>query len=91
MFCNLTIKNPTQKTKKIKIEADFTDDEKNGLLKEGKLIGYSVLNDCDYFIASKGKNNIEVVFIGEYGGNNQKTNRLLPDIKIVELDNKNID
>ena len=28
MFCNLTIKNPTQKTKKIKIEADFADDEK---------------------------------------------------------------
>lgn len=77
--------------KKSKDYSKFSEDKHCSLLKESTLTGYSVQNNTDCFILSEGKNNIDVVFIGEYGGNNQKANRLLPDILITEVHDENSD
>lgn len=91
LYCNLTIENNSHVQKRVKITANFSEDKRCGLLKESTLTGYSVQSNTNYFMLSEGKNNIDVVFIGEYGGNNQKANRLLPDILITEVHDENSD
>ena len=85
IYCNLLIKNPNNDDTKIALSGVFENDVKNGLLKKSPLNGYA--SDCETteFKLEKGDNWIEVIFIGDYAGKNQKYDRLLPEIIINTL------
>lgn len=85
IYCNVLIENPKKDNAQITLEGTFGNDVKNGLLKEATLQGYSIDCETSTFELVKGDNIIEVVFIGEYGGNYQKHDKLLPQINIKEL------
>ena len=85
IHCSVLVKNPGNDNAKISLSGVFENDKKIGLLKEELLNGYS--DDCETteFNLKRGDNRIEVVFIGDYAGTNQKYDRLLPRIIINEL------
>lgn len=90
IYCNVLIKNSKKDSVKIALSGVFENDVKNGLLKEALLKeallnGYSSDFETTEFNLEKGDNWIEVVFIGDHAGKNQKYDRLLPEIKISEL------
>jgi len=86
IYCTILIENPTNAETNITLSANFDNDVKLGLLKESSLDGYQPDLETKTFKLIKGDNWIDVVFIGEYAGKNQKHDRLLPDIqlKVVE-------
>ena len=85
IYCNVLIKNPNKDAVKIALSGLFENDVKNGLLKESLLTGYASDFETTEFNLGNGDNWIEVVFIGDYAGKNQKYDRLLPEIRIIEL------
>lgn len=86
IYCTILVKNPTKAETTITLSANFDNDVKMGLLKESSLDGYQSNLETKTFKLNKGDNWIDVVFIGEYAGKNQKHDRLLPDIqmKVIE-------
>ncbi len=86
IYCTILIENPTKSEANITLSANFDDDVKLGLLEEASLDGYQPDLETKTFKLIKGDNWIDVVFIGDYAGKNQKHDRLLPDIqlKVVE-------
>lgn len=85
IYCDVLIKNPDKDDAKIALSGVFENDVKNGLLKEPLLNGYASDFETTEFNLKNGDNRIEVVFIGDYAGKNQKYDRLLPEIKIIKL------
>ena len=85
IYCNLLIKNPDKTNAKIAISGVFDNDVKSGLLKQSLLSGYTSDLETTEFNLEKGNNWIEVVFVGDYAGRNQKYDRLLPEIRINKL------
>lgn len=85
IYCNVLIKNPYKDITKIALSGIFENDVKNGLLKESLLTGYASDFETTEFKLENGDNWVEVVFIGDYAGKSQKYDRLLPQIKISEL------
>ena len=85
IYCSLLIENKDDCEKKVELEALFEQDKLNGLLKDDPLQGFA--SDCEttQFDLVKGSNRIEVVFIGEHGGANEKHDRKLPQIQIIEV------
>ena len=82
----LTIKNTGSAKQKVKMTADFDEDKKAGLLKESHLVGYEEnLHSNEFTIKSGTNNDVAVVFIGEFAGNNQKQDRVLPKINIERV------
>ena len=82
IYCTLLITNPTNTEKNLAFSANFENDVKIGLLKEGQLVGYQTDLKTNIFTIDKGENWIDVVFLGEYAGTNKKYDRLLPNIQI---------
>ena len=85
IYCNLLIKNSDKTNAKIAISGVFDNDVKSGLLKQSLLSGYTSDLETTEFNLEKGNNWIEVVFVGDYAGRNQKYDRLLPEIRINKL------
>lgn len=85
IHCNILIKNPNQNEVNVALAGTFNDDAENGLLKNPILDGYSSNCQTKTFILQRGDNWLDVVFIGEYAGKNQKCDRLLPEIQIIEV------
>ena len=81
IYCTLLIENFTETEKNIALMASFEDDVKNGLLKETIIDGYTNDGDAKIFQLQKGKNQLDVVFIGQHAGGYQKHDRTLPKIK----------
>jgi len=86
IVCNVLINNPNIEAAKVTLSGLFENDVKNGLLKEALLPGYATDCETAEFNLEKGDNRIEVVFIGDYAGTNQKHDRLLPEIRISETE-----
>lgn len=83
IVCELEICNNTNHEKVVKLLGDFTEDKKHCLVKNSKVEGYE--GEGSYNISVRpGKQRIRVVFKDEFGGNNQKHSRNLPDIEIIE-------
>jgi hypothetical protein len=83
IVCSLFINNLTRNEQTIEFIADCSDDVEGGLLKYAELHGYDEDYETVKFYFPTGQTRIEVTFIGEFAGNAQKQNRLLPDITIV--------
>ena len=86
IHCYLVIVNNTENEHIIKLNADFSDDAKNKLLIESTLVGCDK-NGNDHFEVKGGqKRELNIDFIGTYGGNPHKLDRNLPQIDIVMED-----
>ena len=86
IYCTLFIENQSDIEKNVVLKASLDNDAKNGLLKEAVIDGYSVDGSTKTFKLKAGENQIDVVFIGDYAGNEEKIDRLLPDIEIIEIE-----
>ena len=85
LSCDIMIENSTSSDKTVSILANFEEDKENGLLKEAKIVGVDPETNNDYFvIPAYQSKRCRVVFIGTFGGNDQKQNRLLPELKVIE-------
>ena len=82
IHCTILVENPTNAERNVTFSANFENDVKIGLLKTAQLDGYQTDLETNSFTINKGDNWIDVVFIGEYAGKNQKHDRLLPDIQM---------
>ena len=80
--CYIVIFNNSSEEKIIKIKGDFSEDAKNGLVKESELCGYTIENVSESIKLKPGENKLNIVFIGVFGGNYKKNNRLLPQMTI---------
>lgn len=84
--CCITLENNTLEEKIIKLSSVDKDDVDIGLLKDSHL--YAIDENGNEFtgnISPKTKSKYNVTFVGEYGGNMQKSNRLVPGKISVEI------
>ena len=84
--CHLCLNNQSGENKSVCLMGDFSEDEKAGLLKEKNLIAtHKSASDQLLFELLPGENVFDVLFVGSWGGNDQKANRLLPEIVVVPI------
>ena len=82
--CHYAILNQTNSTFSVQLCGDFEKDRQLGLIKEPQLLAKNSIEDDDtYFEISPGKNEMDVVFVGTFGGTEKKADRLLPDTVVV--------
>ena len=84
----ISLRNNSSKTKKVKILGDFQKEVDIGLLKENNLEAYFV-EEASSVIVIDGNSTLKYVkveFVGEYAGNAIMSNRLLSQIKVIEID-----
>lgn len=86
IYCTLYVENKSVSQKVVEIMALFENDAQNGLLKEDAAVGYSIDKGENKINLYNGENQIDIVFIGEYAGTPQKSDRLLPEIVITEIE-----
>lgn len=81
--CHLVLENTYNSSKVVRLYALFPGDLENGLLKEAKLYAVDKKNRvAEFVIDEKEKKAIDVTFIGDFAGNNQKISRALPQIEV---------
>jgi len=85
IYCSLLIENKAECEKNIALTAVLADDAENGLLGEAEAWGYSLDLTSTAFCLGQGENRLDVVFVGQHAGGDQKHDRLLPPIRITEL------
>ena len=85
MYCTLYVENHTGEEKIVAFKANFDDDVKNNLIATSILSGYSLEENTQHFVIEKGKNCIDVVFVGDHAGGMKKHDKKLPPIEIVEI------
>lgn len=88
IYCIVSLRNYGTNGKKIKILGDFQEEVNIGLLKERDLEAY-FMEEASNAIVIEGNSTLKYVkieFVGEYAGNAIMSNRLLPQIKIIEID-----
>ncbi len=82
IYCTVLMRNFGGEEKKVTLKGVFPKDAENGLLKQKELAGYTIDYSSEVFVVEQGEHWIDVVFIGDFAGNNQKYSRLLPQIII---------
>jgi hypothetical protein len=86
LWCNICVNNKTKNQQIIRIQGDFFEDWKSGLLKERIIDAQAPLSGETQFVIPPGESRIHLVFCGTYGeGDIQKQNRLLPQIIISQI------
>ena len=81
--CIVTLKNSHSRDIKVRLTAIMQKDVKLGLLKNARLPGHNRDDSLGYFILkASSTSTFDVVFMGDYNGNYQKTDRMLPEIAI---------
>lgn len=76
--CVLNIYNSSDKSINIKISAVDNEDVEIGLLKSPELSAVDKDTQSDTFTLKSGENSVSVVFIGDYAGIYQISNRAIP-------------
>ena len=77
--CHVCIVNQSNETKNVCLTGDFSKDQKNGFIKEKKLIAQQEqIPGQIQFELMPGENEFDVLFVGTSAGSDQKANRLLP-------------
>lgn len=77
VYINCTLTLEASKDQRVYFEGNFEDDVKTGLLTEPTL-------KTTPFDIKKGKQTIEVTFMGEFGETNKKADRKLPEITVIQ-------
>lgn len=80
--CEITLQNTGESEQRIRMAAICADDVEAGLLKKEKIYAVDNNEEEKVFVieANSQRTFKEVVFLGEYGGTYQKSNKLLPEI-----------
>lgn len=82
--CYITIRNDSNEDQYIKLLAHMEDDAKNKLIKHSIVTGYDEKGSDKFFVPADSEiNYIEVFFIDDYAGEEQKQDRNLPEIELV--------
>jgi len=84
--CEFSITNSNQTERAFHLFAMMDEDVKIGLLKDAKI--YAVddrFNKKTFKVGAKSTLRIDVLFMGDFNGTYQKTDRLLPDITIETI------
>ena len=85
--CYITIKNTYKEEKKIRVFAKLPDEVVIGLLKNETVYVFDDnLVEKNYILPPQSINSFQVVFVGEYGGVNQKKDKYLPNLFIEEIE-----
>lgn len=86
IICSITLYNETNKDILVKISGFSQEDVNNGLLLNPHLSGINKENQSEFFLLKPYRYNEFVVDLcGEYGGNFQKADRLVPDVIEIEI------
>ena len=80
--CKMVISNSNEEAKRIKIKGYIERDFNSGLLKNPYVFGYDKDLSSDIFEVIPGENVLEVTFLGDFGGTNQKSDMELPLVTI---------
>lgn len=80
VYINCTLTICSSKDQTVSFVGNFEADAETGLLTEETLKTTSL-------DIKKGKQIIDVTFVGEFGGTNKKANRNLPDISVLHKNN----
>ena len=87
--CYITLKNTYNTEKTIRIVAKSPEDVTTGLLKNADLISLNESGEVmEYKLPSKSKKSYYVTFVGDFAGKNKKHDRNLPQIEIINNENK---
>ena len=81
--CELVIENLSSNEVKVEFVGNFEKDYENGLLKTSQLSGFKEDKSTKVFNLPQGRSRLEVYFIGEHAGNQQKYDRRLPPIEVI--------
>jgi len=77
--CTLALQSSSDQDERVSIRGFFPDDVTLGLLQEQELYAWTLDEQVNqFFIPANGQVELSVVFVGEYAGHPQKSNRLLP-------------
>lgn len=86
IICMITINNATNTDVTVRISGYSQEDVNNGLLRNPYLSGTNVEAQSEFFLLKAGQYSECVVdFCGEYAGNLQKKDRLVPDVIELEI------
>lgn len=84
--CMITIYNSTNEDVTVRISGYSQEDVNNGLLRSPYLSATNVEEQSEFFLLKAGQYSEYLVdFCGEYAGNLQKKDRLVPDIIELEI------
>lgn len=84
IYCEICIQNNTNLNQEFFLKADFKEDKQCGLLKDRYLYACNDSNEKQLFcIGAKDTVYLNVTFVGEFGGNRRKANRLFPQIDVL--------
>ena len=85
IYCNVSVSNDTGELKTVRLLGQFPEDMENGLLTESELVAEHVeLPGATTFVVPVGRTVYDIVFVGHKGTGDQKADRLLPEILIVD-------
>ena len=89
--CHYCIVNNANTKQSIQLCGFFQDDHNLGLLTETQLLANNIPEKGSAnFELAPGKNELDVFYVGTFGGVTEKTNRLLPKTRIIEPDDSDI-
>ena len=85
--CYLTLYNPEPDPVTVEMIGNFTVDYKRGLITENPLLAFSADDPpVSEFVLKPGENSFDILFAAPHGSAETKSNRLLPKIEIVCVD-----
>ena len=85
--CHISLANEFREEKKVTLSAFLPEDVKGGLLKEKEMKALDENGAERVFnLRANETTEFDVVFVGDFGGTNQKHDRDLPEIKITIAD-----
>ena len=85
--CHISLVNEFREEKKVTLSAFLPEDVKGGLLKEKEMKALDENGaEMVFILRANETTDFDVVFVGEFGGTNQKHDRNLPEIKITIVD-----
>lgn len=85
--CEITLQNTADEKQKVKMAAVCPDDVELGLLKEEKIYAVDEQDKVkEFVINSNSGKSFNVVFLGEFAGTAEKSDRLLPEITIESVE-----
>lgn len=83
IVAGITIRNHTDSPQRFKLTGKSDVDYESGLITSPTLFGYNEdLSTDEFMINSKETATFTVIFTGQHGHNNQKADRLIPEISL---------
>lgn len=88
IHCVVSLKNNSSDTKEVRLVGNFPSEAESGLLKENSLVAHFIKDNTDSIIIDGNSTikYIEIEFVGEYAGKSGMSDRMLPNIEVMETE-----